>query len=147
MHALSLFGPLDALGTDVKWLILGLAVVNMGTRMYAHNQHVRQADDSEDAEELSRTLLHEGTNVLLLLAAFYMATVAYHGGVVMSVLVVGLVITDFFEFEARKVEARKDDPLDRPNGALVASLLVLGYAAFQALFFLVEGVIAEIIVL
>jgi hypothetical protein len=147
MQPLSLLGPLDALGTNVTYLILGLAVANMGTRILAHRQHERQADLSDGAEEMTRHRLHEATNVLLVLSAFYMTSVAPHGGAVMSTIVIGLVITDFFEFEARKVEARKGDPLDRPNGALVASLLLLSYAAFQALFFLVEGIVGRIIVL
>jgi hypothetical protein len=58
---------------------------------------------------------------------------------VMSVLVLGAVITDFFEFESRKVEARRDIPLERPNGALVAAVLVFMYAGYQALFWLIKG--------
>ncbi|MEF8774342.1 MAG: hypothetical protein V5A23_08165 [Halobacteriales archaeon] len=146
MQPLSLLGPLDALGTNVTYLVFGLAIANVGTRLLAHRQHARQAERSDDAEALTRHPLHQATNVLLLLSAFYMATVAYHGGTVMSMLAMGLVITDFFEFEARKVEARKGDPLDRPNGALTASLLLVGYASYQALYFLIEGLVARIIV-
>ncbi len=48
-------------------------------------------------------------------------TLHHHGGMVLSVLVLGAVITDFFEFESRKVEARRDIPLERPKGAIVAA--------------------------
>lgn len=147
MQQLSLLGPLDAVGSEIKFIILGLAVLNLGTRFLAHRHHVDQAS-SGGAEEMSRHPIHEATNVLLLLGAFLMTvTVEYHGGVVLSVLVVGMVITDFFEFEARKVEARNGDPIDKPKGAVVASMFVLGYAAFQALFFIVEGLVGRVIVL
>jgi len=53
---------------------------------------------------------------------------------VMSVLVVGMVITDFFEFESRKVEARRDLPLDRPKAAIGAWVLALLYVLFQVAF-------------
>jgi hypothetical protein len=64
---------------------------------------------------------------------------------VLSVLVLGLFLTDFFEFEARKVEARRDVPLDRPKGSIAAGMLVLAYAGYQALFFLIEGPVGAII--
>ena len=66
-------------------------------------------------------------------------TIAHHGGMVMSVLVLGAVITDFFEFESRKVEARRDLSLERPKGSLVAAVLVLMYASYQALFWVIEA--------
>lgn len=140
MQPLSLLGPLDALGTDVKYVVFGLALVNLGTRWLAHRQHVRQAAEAEGDEAMSRYLPHEATNVLLVLASLYMTTVAYHAGVVMSVLVFGLVITDFFEYEARRVEAREGWDLEQPKGAIAASGLVVAYGAFQVLFFLVEGI-------
>jgi len=136
MEPLALLGPLDALGTNVQYLVLALVLVNAGTRARAHRQHARRAE-ADGAEAVERDPLHEATNVLLVVASLYWVTVAYHGGVVMSVLVIGLVVTDFFEFEARKVEARKGDPLDAPKGALTAWGVVLLYAAYQSLFFLV----------
>ncbi|PSP76496.1 hypothetical protein BRC81_12840 [Halobacteriales archaeon QS_1_68_20] len=145
MEPLQLLGPLDALGPYVEYIILVLVLVNFVTRRVAHGRHVRQADASEDAEEVTRSTFHEVTNVLLLLSSFYYASVEPHGGTVMSVLVIGLVITDFFEFEARKVEARKGDPLDAPNGAITAAVLVLLYAAYQALFHLIEGPFSAIV--
>ena len=138
MDPLALLGPLDALGTNVQYVVLALVLVNAGTRARAHGRHARQADE-DGPEAVERDTLHEATNVLLVLSSLYWVTVAYHGGVIMSVLVVGLVVTDFFEFEARKVEARRDEPLDLPKGALTAWAVVLLYAAYQSLFFLVEG--------
>ncbi len=145
MEPLQLLGPLDALGQTVEYVILVLVLVNFVTRRLAHGKYVRQAEASDDAEEISRNLFHEATNVLLLLSAFYYATLEPHGGTVMTVLVIGLVVTDFFEFEARRVEARKGDPLDAPKGAIAAAVLVLLYAAYQALFHLIEGPFGAII--
>jgi hypothetical protein len=83
--------------------------------------------------------------VLLILASFAFLIVAPHGGMVTAVLVMGLFLADFFEFEARKAEARRDVPLDRPKGALGAGLIVFAYAGYQVLFFLIDGYVAAII--
>jgi hypothetical protein len=63
-----------------------------------------------------------------------------HGGMVLSVLVVTLVLTDLFEFESRKVEERQELELERPKAAIGAALLVVGYAAFNSVFFVVAPV-------
>jgi len=47
-------------------------------------------------------------------------------------------LTDFFEYESRLVEARQDLPLERPKGALVASTFVFLYIAYQSLFFVIQ---------
>jgi len=142
----NIFGPVDGvlameLGVGdvilIEAAILVLVLANFTTRKVAHDRHQSQAE--EGAEAINRFLPHEVLNVVLVLASFYYMTVAHHAGMVLSVLVIGLFLADFFEFEARKVEARRDIPLDRPKGAITASMLVLAYAAFQALFFLVEG--------
>jgi hypothetical protein len=152
MPQVDIFGPVDALlgaGTGVadvlviEALLFVLVLANLATRALAHRRHVSQA--GEGAEAVTRFLPHEAANVLLLLGSFYYATVAYHGGMVMSALVVGLFITDFFEFESRKVEARRDLDLERPKGALFAATLVLFYASYQTLFFLVEGYFQAIV--
>jgi len=133
----ALFGPIDSLLAPViEWVVLALVVVNLVTRGVAHRTHVRQAQ--EGAEAISRYPVHQTVTVLLVLASFYLATVDYNGGMVLSLLVLGMMITDFFEFEARKVEARKDRPIERPKGSIAASLLVATYAGYLALFFLVE---------
>ncbi|NHN47374.1 hypothetical protein G9464_07170 [Halostella sp. JP-L12] len=137
MDPSSMFGPIDALTqTQVEFLLLGLVILNMVTRILAHRTHVQQAEDG--AEAISRYVPHEAANVVLVLASFYYLTIAHHGGMILSMLVVGTVITDFFEFEARKVEARRDEPLDRPKAAVIGSVFVLMYAAYQSLFFVVE---------
>jgi len=137
MDPSSMFGPIDALTqTQVEFLILGLVIVNMVTRILAHRTHVDQS--REGTEAIERYVPHEVVNVALILAAFYYTTVEHHGGMVLSMLVLGTFLTDFFEFEARKVEARREEPLDRPKAAVVGSLFVLSYIAYQSLFFVVE---------
>lgn len=130
----NLFGPLDALHSQITYVLLGLVFVNMVTRFIAHRRHVDQYDDG-GAEAITRWIPHEISNVVIMLAAFYFTTVQQHGGVVISMLVVGMVITDFFEFESRKVEARRDMPLDIPKAAYTAWGLALLYAIYQAFFY------------
>jgi len=148
----NLFGPIDSLlgaGVGVadvlviEAVLLVLVLANFLTRMRAHARHKSQA--SEGAEAISRFLPHEVTNVLLVLGSLYYLTLEAHAGMVMSVLVLAMFISDFFEFEARKVEARREIELDRPKGAIAAAMLVLAYAAYQALFFLIEGGVSAII--
>jgi hypothetical protein len=128
----NLFGPLDTLlAEQIASLLLLLVLVNMVTRFLAHRRHVDQYSE-RGVEAISRWIPHELSNIVLVLASFYFLTVHQHGGMVMSMLVVGLVITDFFEFEGRKVEGRRDLSLDRPKGALTAWVFVLLYAVFQA---------------
>ncbi|PSQ16098.1 hypothetical protein BRD00_12090 [Halobacteriales archaeon QS_8_69_26] len=132
----TLLGPVDALAPYIEPLLVVLVVLNMVTRLLAHRRHRKQVE--EGAEAVARFVPHELSNVVLVLGSFYFMTVEHHGGMVLSMLVVGMVITDFFEFESRKVEVREERPLDRPKAALVASLLVLSYALFQAVFYLVR---------
>lgn len=148
----NIFGPVDAvlaaeLGVGdvilIEAVILVLVVANFVTRKVAHDRHREQATEGPGA--ITRFLPHEVLNVVVVLATFYYMTVAHHGGMVLSVLVLGLFIADFFEFEARKVEARRDVPLDRPKGSIAAGMLVLAYAGYQALFFLIEGPVGAII--
>ncbi|MEF8757887.1 MAG: hypothetical protein V5A33_06595 [Halobacteriales archaeon] len=144
MDPTTLLGPLDALAPYVEYVILGLVVANMGARFLEHRSHVAQADDG-GAEAIARGPARVATNLLLVLASFYYATVHPHGGTVMSVLVLTMVLSDVFEFEARKVEARKEEALDLPKAAISASGIVLLYAAYQALFFLIEPVWSSIV--
>ena len=132
-----LFGPIDdLLAPVIEWVVLALVVANLVTRVVAHRTHVRQA--REGAEAISRHPAHQAVTVLLVVVSFYFATVDYNGGMVLSTLVLGMVITDFFEFEARKVEARTNEEIGRPKGSLAASLLVAAYAGYLSLFFLIE---------
>jgi len=137
MDPATMLGPLDALQPYVEFVILGLVLANVVARLLEHRSHVAQAREG-GAEAISRGPARVATNALLVLASFYYLTLHPHGGTVMSVLVLTMVLSDVFEFEARKVEARKETSLDVPKAAIGASGLVLAYAAFQALFFLIE---------
>ncbi|RBI61208.1 DUF7313 family protein [Halomicrococcus sp. NG-SE-24] len=137
MQLLSLLGPIDVLEPVAGYLVVALVLVNMGTRWLAFGKYREQAKD-DDREEVDRWIPHELTNVLLVLASFYYLTLHHHGGIVLSSLVIGLFIADFFEVEARSVEMRRDVPLDRPKAAIAASVLVFLYAAYNTLFFLVK---------
>ena len=143
MHALQFVVPLGALESvaDVlPYVVLVLVLANMVTRLLAHRSHVRQADEGDDDDALSRYVPHSATNVLLVLASFAYMIVHPHSGMVLSVLVLGMFIADFFEFEARRVEARNEMPIESPKGALGASVLVLLYAAYLSLFFIIAPV-------
>jgi len=141
-----LFGPLDTIfGTEtvggalvIEYALLVLVVANFGTRLLAHRHHLSQYEEG-GAEAITRHPAHTASNVLLVLTSFYYTTLAAHGGTVLSMLVLGAVITDFFEFESRKVEARRDIPLERPKGSLVAAVLVFMYAGYQSLFWVIQG--------
>lgn len=137
--SVTLFGPIDTiLGPYIEYVILALIVVNIAARAMEYRQHVQQADDGADA--MSRGTVRVATNVLLVVLSFYYLTLHHHGGIVMSTLVLGMVITDIFEYESRLVEARREIEIERPKGAIVASLIVLAYAAFQSLFFIVAPI-------
>lgn len=131
-------GGLAAFERPLTFVILVVVLANLATRFVAYRTHLQQAEAGDGDEALARYLPHEATNLLLLVLSFLFMIVEPHGGMVLSVLVVGAVLSDFFEFEARRVEARNDMELERPKSALVASVLVVLYAGFQSLFFLVE---------
>ena len=133
----ALFGPLDTiLAPIVEDLIFVLVIANMGTRWLAHRSFIAQAEAG--AEAISRHYLHEASNIVLVLASFYFLTLHHHSGIVLSTLVIGLIITDFFEYESRQVEVRNDLEVERPKGAMAASILVFAYAFFLSLFSLIE---------
>ncbi|WP_224269807.1 DUF7313 family protein [Haloprofundus salinisoli] len=145
MQPLQFIVPLDgleAIAPALPAVILVLVLANMATRFLGHRAHARQARDDE---EITRYTPHSLTSVALVVASFLFLIVEPHGGMVMSVLVVGMFLTDFFEFEARQVEARNGMPVERPKGGLAASVLVLLYAAFQSLFFLVADIWTQIV--
>nr|WP_254538120.1 hypothetical protein [Halomarina sp. BCD28] len=141
----SLFGPVDALlAPYIEYVVLVLVVANIGARAAEYRSIVKAADEG-GTEAISRSAARVATNILLVVASFYLVTVQYQAGMVLSMLVVGMVITDLFEFESRLVEARQGIPIERPKGAIAASMLVLAYAAYTALFFLVKGVWSSIV--
>ncbi|GAB3030618.1 DUF7313 family protein [Natronobiforma cellulositropha] len=140
----ALLGPIDVLAEEVvsgvtiiEFILLGLVIVNLAIRWVAHRNLVIAARNG-GVDAISRSLALDVTNLLMILGAFYYITVHVHGGVVFTFLVIGLLVADFFEFEARLVEARTEVPLERPKGALFASTLVFIYIAYQSLFFLVQ---------
>lgn len=141
----SLFGPIDAiLAPYIAYVLLALLLVNMVGRILEFRQHQRQAE-SGDWKNLSRHPIRVGTNVLLVVGSFYYLTVHHHGGMVFSILFLGVFITDLFEFESRQVEVRRGEELDRPFGSIAASVLALLYISFQTLFFIVAPVWNSII--
>ena len=134
--AYELFGPLDAVlgGTQtIEFILLGLVLANMVTRILAHRRNVAQAADG-GADALTRHPAHIATNTLLLLASFYYTTLHQHTGIVVTTLVLGIFITDFFEYESRLVDARRDLDIEPPKGAIAASLLTLLYVGYLSLF-------------
>ena len=144
MQPLSLFGPIDAvLGSGdhplILYVLLILAVTNVVTRAIAYRSYVSDARE-QGADAIDQHPIHVASTVLLILASFYLMTVELHSGVVLSILVVGMFVTDLFELEALRVEARNGRSLSRPNGAIAASVVVLLYAAFLSVFFVIAPV-------
>ncbi|WP_254767522.1 DUF7313 family protein [Salinilacihabitans rarus] len=140
----ALFGPVDVLGTElvgdvvlIEVILLVLVVANLLVRAVAYRGYVATARE-EGADAVSRSLPLEATTFLIVLGGFYYITVHLHGGVVFTTLALGVFVADFFEFEARLVEARTDKPFERPKGAITLSMLAFLYIAYQSLFFLVR---------
>src|SRR6056297_1580627 len=107
MQFLALFGPVDAvLEPIIGYLILLLVVANMVTRRSSFRRSVEETE-AADADAVGPTWVHVAANLLLLLASFYYLTLHEHAGTVLSVLVLGLVVTDYFDFEALRVDARE----------------------------------------
>jgi hypothetical protein len=141
MNPLSLFGPVDAvLGSGepplIVYVLVVLAVLNLATRAISHRANVSQADEG-GADAIKQHPAHIATTILLILGSFYLGTVELHSGMVLSVLVVGMFITDFFELEARRVEVRNDREISQPKAAVAASVLVVLYAAYISVFFVI----------
>lgn len=133
-----MLGPIDWLAPFIEYIVFVLVLANMGTRLHQHRRH--EAAVEAGAESLTREPAHIATNVALVLATFYFLSTDYHGGIVLATLVLGLIITDLFEFESRQVEAREGMPLERPKASMFASGLVLLYAFYLSLFFVIEPV-------
>lgn len=130
----SLFGAVDSiLHPYIGPVILVLVLVNMGARAFEYRSIVSQARDG-GIEAVSRNAIRVATNFLLVALSFYFASVEPHAGTVLSVLVVGMVITDLFEFESRLVEIRQEFTIDRPKASIAASVLVLMYIGYLTLF-------------
>jgi hypothetical protein len=141
----SLFGVVDSvLRPYVGLIILGLVLVNMGARAFEYRSIVSQAREG-GVDAVTRSPVRVATNYLLLALTFYFTTVEYHAGTVLSVLVVGMVITDLFEFESRLVEIRQDFSLDRPKASIAASVVVLMYISYITLFQYVKPLWTQVV--
>ncbi|AGN00604.1 hypothetical protein L593_03265 [Salinarchaeum sp. Harcht-Bsk1] len=137
MDPTSIFGPLDLLYPHAAYVLFVLVLLNAITRQVAHRRHVSQYEEG-GAEAVARFTPHTISNALLFLAAVYYTTVKFEAGTIVVVLVIGVIITDFFEFEARKAEARTDRSLDVPKGALTAWAVAATYISYKALRFIVD---------
>ena len=136
-------GWLAAVGPALPYAILVMAVANLATRHLEYRQHVEQAADRDSVDQYTP---HAFTNVGLLLLSLLFTVSAPVSGTILSIVVITMVIADLFEFEARNVEARNDIRIEAPKSAIAASLLVLLYAGYYALFFLVSDVWNQIVV-
>lgn len=149
MQPLQFLVPIDALDSvapTLPFVILGFVVANMITRILQHSRHESQAAEGDDDEALSRWLPHTVTTLGLVFSSLLFLIVEPHGGMVMSVLALTVFVSDFFEYESRRVEARsKSKDLQRPVAAIGASVFALLYAGFQSLFFLIEPIWSSIV--
>lgn len=132
--SVTLFGPVDTLLAPVLiYVLLALVVVNIASRAFEYRQITNQVEEGEEDEHVSRNPVRVVTSFLLVIASFYFMTVDRHTGVVFSLFAVGLFLSDFFEFEARRVEARQGWAVERPWGSIGASMLILAYVIYQIL--------------
>ena len=132
--SVALFGPVDTLLAPVLiYVLLALVLVNIASRALEYRQITDQADDGEADEHVARNSIRVATNFLLVVVSFYFMTVDRHTGMIFSLFAVGLFLADFFEFEARRVEARQGWAIERPWGSIGASMLVLAYVIYQIL--------------
>ncbi|NIB98985.1 hypothetical protein [Halobacterium sp. R2-5] len=142
--SVTLFGPLDAiLAPYIEYVVLLMVVLNFVSRRVAHAAHEQQAEDGADA--ISWHPFHAFTTWGLVLLSFYYLTLHHHSGMVLSILVLSTFIADFFEVEARKVEAREGYDLEAPKGALVAAAFTFLYAAYLSVFFLIKPYWAQVV--
>jgi len=138
--SVTLFGPIDTiLGPYAEYAVLVLVISNLLTRKLAHDAHVRQArEGGEDA--IKRHPLHVASSWGLVLVSFYYVTLHHHSGTIVAMFALAIFIADLFEFEARRVEARNDMPLESPKGAITISIVALLYAAYISVFFIVAPI-------
>ena len=130
-------GALESVSGALPYVILALVLVNFATRHRAFSSYKRAANDGADT--LDRYTPHVVVSAVLVLVCLLYLVIEPHSGMVISVLAIGTVVADFFEFEARNVEARNNLDVERPKGAITVSILALLYAAFLALFWVIKG--------
>jgi len=136
-------GWLAAVGPVLPYAILVMAVANLATRHVEYKRHVEQGADGDSVEQYTP---HAFTNVGLLLLSLLFAVAAPVSGTILSIIVITMVLADLFEFEARNVEARNDMSIETPKSAIVTSIIVLVYAGYYALFFLVSDIWSQFVV-
>jgi len=129
-------GAIESVSGQLPYAILALVLISLVTRHLGHSSRKHAVENG--ADEVSRFVPHLVVTALMVLACFLYLVVEPHSGMVISVLVTGTVVTDFFEFEARSVEARNNLEFEPPKAAIVASLISLTYAAYIALFWIVR---------
>jgi hypothetical protein len=142
MHPLQFLVPLgwiETVGPLLPIAILTLAVGNIITRLLSHRKHKQQVEDGE--EGLDRYAPHEFTTTGLVILGLLFTIHRPTSGMILMLPLIGLFITDFFEFESREVEARNDLEFERPKAGIAISLLVLVYAAYYGLPFLYQPVL------
>jgi hypothetical protein len=142
MHALQFLVPLgwiETVGPLLPIAILTLAVGNIITRLLSHRKHKQQVEDGE--EGLDRYPPHVFTTTGLVILGLLFTIHRPTSGMILMLPLIGLFITDFFEFESREVEARNDLEFERPKAGIAVSLLVLVYAAYYGLPFLYQPVL------
>lgn len=147
MHPLQFLVPLgwiETVGPLLPIAILTLAVGNIITRLLSHRQHKQQVEDGN--ESLDRYTPHVFTTTGLVILGLLFTVYRPTSGMILMLPVIGLFITDFFEFESREVEARNDMTFERPKAGIAVSLLLLVYAAYYGLPFLYEPVLDALLV-
>lgn len=147
MDPLQFLIPLDWLevvGPYLPLAILVVALANAVTRFLGHQRQVRQAADGDETA-VTRYTSHTVTNVVLILLGTLYLVYEPPGGMILAAFIFTMFFADFFEYEARLTEIRNNMPVERPKSALVASLLVLAYAAYKGLFFIVEPYWSQIV--
>tara|TARA_A100001037_G_scaffold273406_1_gene270307 strand:+ start:2489 stop:2926 length:438 start_codon:yes stop_codon:yes gene_type:complete len=125
----AILGPIDVIFSPIIEPILLIGVVtNLVTRLLAHRSHIRQ--NKQEKGSLERLKIHEISNGMLIIFSFYYMTLHHHGGMILSLMVLTMVLADIFEFEARLVESRGDMEIELPKGSMLASMLVLIYILY-----------------
>ena len=125
----AILGPIDAIFFPIiePILLIG-AVANLVTRFLAHRSHIKQ--NEEEKGSLQRFVIHEISNGVLIIFSLYYMTIHHHGGMILSLMVLAMVLADIFEFEARLVESRGGMEIELPKGSIVGSALVLVYVLY-----------------
>jgi len=137
-------GWIETIGPMLPIAILTLAVGNIITRLLSHRTHRQQVEKADDG--LSRYPPHVFTTTGLVILGLLFTVYRPTSGMILMLPVIGVFITDFFEFESRAVEARNDMTFERPKAGIAISLLVLVYAAYYSLPFLYEPLLDALLV-